>query len=190
MKNIFLALVFLLVSLNSETFAQRYDKEWFASIGLNAINTQGTRSPVGEIGDWAINVPISAAIELSWTSGLSIEQAFTINAFNEGDRLDEGVLTEDLTYVSFDTHAKYYFRKHIFPDWDWLELYGNAGVGFFTIDETNISANIGGGAQVWLNRRQTIGVRLQTIAKFALDAEESGFDNNHYQTHLQLVFAL
>ena len=90
------------------------------------------------MGDWAINVPISLAVEIGWTSGLSIEQAFTLNSFQEGDEIDNTVLQEDFTYFSFDTHAKYYFGKHIFPTTDWIDFYGNAGVGFFNIDESQI----------------------------------------------------
>ncbi|MBO3115760.1 hypothetical protein J4050_03330 [Winogradskyella sp. DF17] len=188
MKKLLLSTLLICITLSA--FSQRNDKEWFASVGLNAINSQGTQSPFGGIGDWANGIPFSAAIELGWTSGFSIEQAFTVNKFKEGDLIDGATLTEDYTYMSFDTHAKYYFGKHIFPKWEWLDLYANAGVGFFTVDETNISGNLGGGVQVWLNRRQTLGLRLQTIAKFAFDHKESGFDNNHFQTHLQLVFAL
>jgi len=187
MRKLFLLTVILAFSLSSFGQASNNDKEWFASVGLNAINSQGTRSPVGDMGDWAINIPISLAAEVSWTSGLAIEQAFTINSFAEGDIIDGVTLQEDFTYFSFDTHAKYYFGKHIFPSASWIDFYGNAGVGFFNIDETNISLNLGGGVLVWLNRRQTIGIRAQVIGKFALDHAESGFDNNHYQ---QAIFAL
>ncbi len=172
------------------TTAQQNDKEWFASIGVNGINSIGSQSPFNSPGDWAFGLPISAAVELGWTSGLSIEQSITVNKFSEDEIIDGATLTEDFTYLSFDTHAKYYFGKHIFPDTDWLDFYANAGVGIFTVDETNISGNLGGGVLVWLNRRKTLGVRAQTIAKFALDHKESGFDNNHFQAHLQLVFAL
>lgn len=190
MRKLLLPTLMLLFAISSYGQASKSDSEWFASVGLNAINSQGTQSPVGDMGDWAINIPISLAVEVAWTSGLSIEQAFTINSFAEGDIIDGVVLQEDFTYFSFDTHAKYYFGKHIFPSVDWLDFYGNAGVGFFNIDETNVSLNLGGGVLFWLNRRQTIGIRAQVIGKFALDHAESGFDNNHYQTHIQAIFAL
>ena len=188
MKKIVLLLVAVTFSLSS--FSQKSDKEWFASVGLNAINSLGTKSPINSPGDWANGLPISLAIELGWTTGLSIEQSFTLNKFAEGDEIDGVTLTEDFTYTSFDTHVKYYFGKHIIPNADWIDFYANAGVGIFSVDETNISANIGGGLLVWFNRRRTIGARLQTIAKFAFDQKESGFDNNHFQSHLQLIFAL
>ncbi|MFP4845191.1 hypothetical protein [Winogradskyella sp. PE311] len=188
MKKIILLLI--LVSFSISSFSQSSDKEWFGSIGLNAINSLGTRSPVSSPGDWANGLPISLAIELGWESGFSIEQGFTLNKFSKGDKIDGVTLTDDFTYTSFDTHAKYYFGKHIFPNVDWLDIYGNAGLGIFSVDETNISANLGGGVLVWFNRRKTLGARLQSIAKFAFDHKDSGFDNNHFQTHLQLIFAL
>ncbi|WP_296313640.1 hypothetical protein [Winogradskyella sp. UBA3174] len=188
MKKLILATAFLLYTLT--TFSQTTDKEWFASIGLNAINSAGKKSPINSPGDWANGLPISAAVELSWASGFAIEQSVTFNKFSEDGIIDGVILTEDYNYISFDTHAKYYFGKHIFPDLDWIDFYGNAGIGIFSIDETNISANLGGGVLFWFNRRKTIGVRVQTIAKFALDHKESGLDNNHFQTHLQLIFAL
>lgn len=188
MKKLLILSAVITLTLNS--YSQSNSTEWFGSVGLNAVNSAGTQSPANGMTDWAINLPISLGVEVRWTSGLSIEQAFTLNSFAEGDKIDGVVLQEDYTYYSFDTHAKYYFGKHIFPSADWIDFYGNAGVGFFIIDETNISLNLGGGVLFWLNRRQTIGIRAQVIGKFALDHAESGLDNNHYQTHIQAVFAL
>ncbi|MCT4629903.1 hypothetical protein [Winogradskyella sp.] len=180
-----------LIAFTLSSFGQSSSSnEWFGSIGLNAINSQGSQSPVNGMGDWAINLPVSLAVEVGWTSGLSIEQSFTLNSFAKGDEIDGIELQEDYTYFSFDTHAKYYFGKHLLPSADWIDFYGNAGVGFFNIDETNISLNLGGGILFWLNRRQTIGIRAQVIGKFAMDHAESGIDNNHYQTHIQAFFAL
>ncbi|GAB5565624.1 MAG: hypothetical protein Wins2KO_26870 [Winogradskyella sp.] len=190
MKKISLLLLLICFGFSINAQSSRNDKEWFASVGLNGINSLGTQSPINNPFDWANGLPISAGIELAWTSGLAIEQSFTLNKFAEGDEIDGVVLPEDYTYSSFDTHVKYYFGKHILPRTSWIDFYGNAGIGIFSIDETNISLNVGGGVQVWLNRRETIGVRLQTIAKFAMNHAESGIDNNHYQTHIQMVFAL
>ncbi|WP_422104210.1 hypothetical protein [Winogradskyella sp.] len=163
---------------------------WLASAGLNAINSQGTQSPVGKIGDWAINIPISLAIEARWADGLAIEQAFTINSFAEGESIDGVELQENFTYFSFDSHAKYYFGKHILPSSDWIDFYGNAGLGVFSIEDLNASFNLGGGVLVWLNKKRTIGIRAQVIGKFALNHSQRGINNNHYQTHIQAVFAL
>ena len=190
MKHIYLAILTIAFLSNISAQESKNDKEWFAGIGLNAINNLGKRSPLNSPGDWANGLPLSGAVELRWQNGLAVEQSITINSFNEEDVIDRFPSGEDYNYLSFDSHVKYYFGQHIIPDADWIDFYGNAGVGFFTINNTNISFNLGGGILFWLNRRQTIGIRLQSIAKFAFDSKESGVDSNHFQTHLQAFFAL
>jgi len=189
MKKLFL--IVLLVAFSISSFAQRSDNDWYLNVGVNAINSLGSRSPIYHPGDWSFQFPVSAAVEFNWSENFSIEQAITFNGFNE-DKLIDGVdLQEDYNYLSLDTHVKYYFGEHILGrNADWIDFYANAGVGFYHIDETNISANVGGGALVWLNGSRTFGLRAQTIAKFAFSHSESGFDNNHFQYHLQAVFKL
>lgn len=187
-------LIVLLASFSFSSYAQRYnDNEWLLSIGVNAINSLGTQSPINSPDDWTFQTPIAAAIELNWAGDFSIEQSITFNGFTEDARADFGPLDEDYNYLSLDTHVKYYFGELIFGrgrNIDWFDIYANAGIGFFHIDETNVSANLGGGVLFWLNRNRTFGLKAQTIAKFAFNNSESGYDNNHYQYHLQAVFRL
>ncbi|WP_225035074.1 outer membrane beta-barrel protein [Winogradskyella sp. SM1960] len=191
MKKLFL--VALLVAFSLSAFAQRNSRasnDWYLSIGVNAINSLGSQSPIYHPEDWMFKFPISAAAEYNWSEQFAIEQSITFNGFNEGDVIDGAVLTKDYNYLSFDTHVKYYFGQLIFPNANWLEIHANAGIGFFNIEETNVSANLGGGFLFWLNTNRTFGLRAQTTAKFALNHSESGFDNNHWQYHLQAVFKL
>ncbi|NRD21347.1 outer membrane beta-barrel protein [Winogradskyella eckloniae] len=191
MKKIFL--IVLIASFSLSSFAQRDSNEWFLSIGVNAINSLGSKNPIYHPEDWTFEFPISAAVEFNWSEDFSIEQSITFNGFAESSKIDVvpfGPLPKDYNYVSLDTHLKYYFRRHILPDTDWVDFYANAGIGFFHIDETNISANLGGGVLFWLNKNRSFGLRAQTIAKFAFNHKESGFDNNHYQYHLQAIFKL
>lgn len=191
MKKIFL--IVLLASFSLSSFAQRHDDEWHLSIGLNAINSLGSQNPIHDPGNWTFEFPISAAVEFNWSEKFAIEQAITFNGFVEGKEIDVSSLTgadKDYNYISFDTHLKYYFGRDLFPREDWFDFYANAGVGFFHIDETNVSLNLGGGVLFWLNRKRTFGLRAQTIAKFAFNHDESGYDNNHYQYHLQAIFKL
>lgn len=188
-----LILIVLLASFSISSYAQRYNNEWFLSVGVNAINSLGTRSPINSPDDWTFQTPIAAAIELNWADDFSIEQSITFNGFSEDARVDFAPLEEDYNYLSLDTHLKYYFGELIFGrgrNTDWFDIYANAGIGFFHIDETNVSANLGGGVLFWLNRNRTFGLKAQTIAKFAFNHPESGYDNNHYQYHLQAVFKL
>ncbi|WP_431156543.1 hypothetical protein [Winogradskyella poriferorum] len=190
MKNPLLLLIICLFSCSIFSQNSTDTKEWFLSIGLNAINSQGTKSPFNGMDEWAINAPVSAAVELKWNTGLAVEQSVTLNSFAEGEKIDNIILQEDYSYLSFDTHVKYYFGQHLFPNLDWLDVYANSGVGFFKIDNTNVSFNLGGGLLFWLNRRQTFGIRTQIIGKLALDNSDSGIDNNHFQTHIQAFIAL
>ncbi|WP_405576027.1 outer membrane beta-barrel protein [Winogradskyella sp. Asnod2-B02-A] len=188
-----LILVALLVSFSISAFAQRSEKDWYLNIGVNAINSLGSQSPIYHPEDWSFQTPIAAAVELNWTEKFAIEQSITFNGFTTENRIDSDYnnLKEDYNYLSLDTHVKYYFGEHILGDRiDWLELYVNAGIGFFHIDETNMSANLGGGVLVWLNNSRTFGLRAQTIGKFAFNHPDSGYDDNHYQYHLQAVFKL
>lgn len=185
-----LILIVTLVAFSLSSFAQRNDNDWFLSIGLNSINSLGSQSPIYHPGDWATQFPISAAVEFNWTDNFAIEQSITFNGFTEDDEIDGADLKKDYNYLSLDTHVKYYFGEHIFPRTDWIDLYANAGLGFFHIDETNISANLGGGVLFWLNRNRSFGIRAQVIGKFAFNHKDSGIDNNHYQTHLQAIFKL
>ena len=191
MKKVFLIALFVSFSISS--FAQRGEKDWYINFGVNAINSLGSQSPIYHPEDWSFQNPISAAVEFNWTEKFAIEQSITFNGFTTENRIDSDYnnLKEDYNYLSLDTHVKYYFGEHIFGDrLDWLELYVNGGIGFFHIDETNMSANLGGGVLVWLNDSRTFGIRAQTIGKFAFNHPDSGYDDNHYQYHLQVVFKL
>ena len=188
-----LILITLLVSFSVSSFAQRNSRsnnDWYVSFGVNAINSLGTQSPFNSPSDWAFHSPISAAIEYNWSDQFALEQSITFNGFTEDHVIDGVSLEEDYSYLSLDTNMKFYFDQYIFPNFNWIELHANAGVGFFHVDETNISANIGGGALFWLNGNRTFGLRVQTTGKFAFNHPESGFDNNHFQHHLQVVFKL
>lgn len=189
-----LILLGLLVAFSLSSFAQRVDKNWYLSVGVNAINSIGTQNPFYNPSDWSYQTPISAAVEFNWTRNFAIEQSITFNGFTDSNQLDAvpdfDELEKDYNYLSFDTHVKYYFGRHIFRNADWFDFYANAGIGFFHIDETNITANLGGGVLVWLNPSRSFGLRGQIISKFAFDHPDSFVDNNHYQYHLQVIFKL
>jgi hypothetical protein len=174
----------------SSIYSQVYRDEWALIVGVNAINSLGTRSPINSPDEWSFRYPISAAAEFNWGNNFTIEPSFTFNGFTEKNTIDGATLTKDYNYISFDTHVKYYFGRYILPETDWINFYANAGLGLFHIDKTNVSANLGGGVLFWLNEKQTFGLRAQTIGKFAFDHPDSGFDNNHFQYHLQAVIIL
>lgn len=146
------------------------------SVGLNTVNNLGTGSPLNSPGDWAFETPVILGVEAR--SFLNKDLAITLDlGFN---KIDES------TYYSLDGGLKYYLN-------DWIplesfEFFVNGGLGVFNIDKTDVSANVGGGVQYWFNDK--FGVRLRGLGKFAFNAKENLFTNNHFQYNLEFVIVL
>ena len=183
-----LAISYQLQGQSVERSRPRIGNQWTVSAGFNAINSLGTRGPFNSPSDWAFKNPISVGGEYMWPSGFAIEQSISLNGFSKGDTIDGNIITSDYTYFSTDTAAKYYFGTHLFPGADWLDLFAGTGLGIFVIDKSNVSANLSGGATFWVSDK--VGIRIQNVMKFAFNAKDSGFDNNHYQWYLQAILRL
>ena len=169
------------------------EDEWLLSVGVNTINSLGTKNPFEDPSDWAFRFPLMASIEGKFFDLFSLEVDLSLNGFEENERLDAaGPPSEDFTYLGIDTALKYYFGEYIFPRAEWIDFYAKAGLGFFIIDDANIAFNFGGGALFWLNRAHTFGLRAQGVGKFAFDHSDRGsvYPNNHFQYSLQAVFKL
>jgi hypothetical protein len=195
MKKIFLA---FLVSCFTLAITAQSDRsieqdEWYISVGVNAINSLGSKNPVESPSDWAFKTPFSASIETRWTDLLALEVGLSLNGFEAGERIDAaGPPEDDLNYYAIDTSFKYYFGETIFPRQEWIDFYVNAGLGLFIIEDANLSINVGGGAIFWLNRDHSFGLKPQALAKFAINHRDSGqiYPNNHFQYSLQAIFRL
>ena len=188
-------IIVLLAILASGTFsfaqggmtksAYREADGWLLSVGVNALGSFGTRNPFEKLDEFEFQTPLAVAVERRWANFLSIEQDFSINGFDTGKRLDGGVLTEDLTYITTNTSLKYYYSDDLL-NWQWVDLYVGAGLGIFWLDETNTSANVNLGAMFWLS--DNIGFRVQASGKWAFNHPQRQFDNNHLQYFLQGVY--
>lgn len=185
-KIVFIALL----SVSVTSFAQNTNDDWLLGVGVNAVNNLGKRNPVETPDKWSFNMPFSVSVEKSWSRLFAIEVLLGLNEFSYSQTIDGNTVENDETYFSVDTNLKYYFGKHVFKNTSRFDLFATAGPGFFIIDNSNISLNVGGGALVWLNSKQSFGLKLQAVSKFALDAEKQGIDNNHFQYHAQVVFRL
>lgn len=163
------------------------DSPWKLSIGVNAVGSLGTRQPFARLDEFQFKHPVALGIEHQWSKFFAIEQDFTINGYNTKNEIDGGILQEEYTYISSNTYIKYYFSDALFTA-DWLDLYAAAGFGIFSVNELNSSGNLALGGTLWVS--DTIGVRLQGVAKFAVNAKDRQFDNNHFQYMLQVVFKL
>lgn len=193
MKKIILFIILVaLISFDGESQVNKRDfrsiESWTVSVGVNAVGSLGTRNPVERLGEFEFNQPLALAVENRWSRFLSIEQDFTLNKFKITSRIDNGRLPEELTYFSTNTYLKYYFGDELFPEALWLDMYAGAGLGIFSIDELNTSANIVLGGSVWVSR--TVAIRLQGVGKFAFNHKDNQYDNNHFQYMLQVTFKL
>ena len=190
-------LLFSLTALSQTTSDTKYDNlsdedeygdaPWKLSVGVNAVGSLGTRQPFAQLDNFQFRNPIAVAIEHKWSKDFAIEQDLTFNGYEVDSRIDNGVLTEDYTYISTNTYLKYYFDNLMF-DAKWLDLYAAAGFGIFVVDELNSSGNLALGSTVWIT--EDIAIRLQGVGKFAVNAADRQFDNNHFQYMLQAVFKL
>ena len=198
MKNtgllIYVYLVIGLSNLMGQSVRSIEPGELLLSAGVNTINSQGTKNPLGNISDWAFKHPLSVGLETYWSRLFSLEVQVTLNGYNAGDPIDAaGPSDVDLTYIALDTHLKYYFGEFIFPKAERIDFYGLAGVGYFDVDFGNISANLGGGAVYWFNERtKGLGIKFQAMAKFAFNHDNTGstYTNNHFQYNVMLVFRM
>ena len=185
---IFLVLCAMGYTVHAQRFNRyRFDPDWKVSVGVNAVGNLGTRNPVEKLGDYGFQFPLAVALEHQWTEQWALEQDITLNGFKEGRFLDNGVPSENLTYFSTNTSAKFYFSDYLF-ELDWLDLFAKGGLGIFYMDELNTSINFSGGALFWIS--EDVGVSLQTTGKFAMGARNRQYANNHWQHVLQVVFRL
>jgi hypothetical protein len=195
MKKIFLAVFiscFTLVLTAQSDRSIRMD-QYLVSVGFNTVNSLGTQDPFASPSDWMFRIPLAASFETKFFDAFSIEVAASLNGIEENGRADGvGSPDDNLTYFAVDTGLKYYFGEYIFPNTNWIDFYGNAGLGLFILDDANISLNVGGGAMFWLNRGNTFGIKVQGMAKFALDHSDQGgvYPNNHFQYNLMAVFKI
>ncbi|WP_298754894.1 hypothetical protein [uncultured Psychroserpens sp.] len=193
MKKIILFLILVsLFSYDSQSQVSKRDlrniEAWTVSVGVNAVGSLGTRNPFEKLGDFEFNRPLALSVQHRWSRYLSVEQDFTMNRFKITSRIDNGSLPEEFNYFSTNTYVKYFFSDELFPEALWLDLFVGGGLGIFSIDELNTSANLALGGAYWFN--SNIGVRLQGVGKFAFNAKDNRFDNNHFQYVLQVMFRL
>lgn len=192
MKKTILLVVLTTFSLFSFAQDNSNNEQWSISIGVNAINNLSA-NPLYKPGKWDFTNPLSAAVEYSWMPNFALEQSIAVNSFSGNSRTNGVIHEKQYNYISFDTHAKYYFKEIIFGRgsyMSWFDVYANAGLGYFHIEEDNLSASVGGGLLFWLNSKQTIGLRAQALAKLGLSNSLSTYDNHHYQYNLQATFKL
>ena len=189
-----LLLFFLSVTVSAQSDRSIEKGEYLLGVGINTINSLGSKDPLYNPGDWAFRTPISLSLETRWARLFSLDVALNFNGFEENEPLDAaGPPDENITYWSLDSSLKYYFGEFLLPRSEWIDFYGSAGLGIFTIEDTNISVNVGGGMMIWPSKRsKSFGIKLQGVGKFAFNHSNNGrrYPNNHFQYSLQFLFRL
>ncbi len=179
----------LSVLLFSEGFAQtNYDRNtWMVGLGVNTVNSLGTRGPFNSIDDWGFTNPFSFSLEHRWYTDFALEANISLNGFESTDRIDSFGFSEDETFFTTNIKAKYYFDDLIFyRSAYWLDLAINGGLGIFKFEEVNTSINLGLDATAWVS--EDFGIAFKSLAKFAINHKSSGLDNNHYQYFLEVIY--
>jgi len=189
MKKSLLIIIIVLFSVSSDA-QRRDDSDWIINIGFNAINNQQTQNPFFDPSNWALDIPISLSAERYISPGFYVEAAYSLNGFDGSNSTSDFRIFEEYTYHALDVHAKLYFGHEIFRRTDKIDPYITMGTGYFIIDDSKASFNVGTGILFWLNSDNTIGIRLQFLNKIALGEIKNPIDSNHYNYYLQAVFKL
>ena len=160
-------------------------KRWIAKLGVNMVRSTGDGSPFGSFSENALASPFSIGMEYKFSDYISVALLQSFNKWKADKGVLDGVpLTEDESYFSLDASVKFYFDEY-FLDEEWLDLYLDGGIGYYSERESGISPNLGLGGTLWIS--QTVGLNVQGIGKFAgKDFESSG--TNHFQYFAGLVY--
>lgn len=167
----------------SSTVAPTHSKKWIARVGLNMVRSTGDGTLFGSFSENALASPLSVGIEYKINDYFSVSllQSFNKWKANEGV-IDGQTFNEDQNYFSLDASLKFYFDEYFIYE-DWLDLYLDGGIGYFSERDTGISPNIGFGGIIWVS--QSIGLNAQGIAKLAGKNKES---TNHFQYFAGIVY--
>jgi len=181
-------LVFVILTFQSFSQEKTQQKEWYATAGVNFINSLGSRNPLKNPGDWAFSNPFAVSVEYRGSENFAIEQTFSINKFKKGESIDSTILNKDYNYFAADTSLKYYVGHLLFNFLSRSDMYVNLGGTYFSVSEANVAGHLGIGYMYWLNKDRTFALRTQVLGKVALNNSSSGLTTNHYQYFLQVLY--
>lgn len=158
-------------------------KKWIAKLGINMVRSAGDGSVLGSFEENAFAEPLSLGIEYKLNDHFSVGLLQSFNKWKADKGILDGVLlTEDQSYFSLDASLKFYFDDYL-VDADWLNLYLDGGVGYFSERDSSVSGNIGLGGILWVS--ESVGFNLQGMAKFA---GKNNIPTNHIQYFAGIVY--
>ncbi|ESU27274.1 hypothetical protein FLJC2902T_19770 [Flavobacterium limnosediminis JC2902] len=183
-----IALVLVLtatIGFSQEEQKLQEEKKWTFGAGVNFIdNTSTGGDGYLNTSQWNILPCVSTfGVERDFSNGFSADARLSLNEFEAENMQNGTVITRDVTYVAFDAAARYTFDQHLF-DAEWFDATAVAGAGLFWVDgQNNQSGNVGMAFDFWF--QPALGLRLQTLGKFAFEEETLG--NNHLQHSLEFI---
>jgi hypothetical protein len=188
MKNLFALFLFFTAIV---VFGQENDKtqntKWTIGFGMNFIdNTSSYNNQYfNSSKQWNSIATISkVSIERTLNDLFSAEVAFTVNKLTH-DKLQNGTtIVSDINYIGLDLGGKFYFDEFIVKK-SKIDAYVILGAGLNSANSIyNGTGNYGLGFNYWLE--PNLGIRLQTIGKYAFD--QKPVCNNHIQHSVELIF--
>jgi len=167
---------------------------WNFKVGVNVVDNRGAGelfAGLGRIDQNAFgDIPLTLALEKRLDKLFGIEAILSINSWDQSTSLIDGRRPSNTEgYYALDINGKLYLNElfKLGEEFSWLELYANAGLGRFTINEGTFTFNYGGGASIWLSDR--LGLDFNTTIKNTFNDSEL-YETGHFVYSMGLIFNL
>lgn len=167
-------------------------KRFLIKLGANYVDSTGESNPFDFLTsskELAFSSPLKIGVEYRFNELFSIGLDGSANKWKAPDAvIDSERLVEDQNYFAIDGKLNFYIDEAFnwFTKTDWLELYLDAGLGYFKVNGGNFSGNFGGGANIWIS--QKVGLNFDAVAKWVLDAHPERYNTNHFQVSASVIF--
>lgn len=193
MKKLTTLLILLCCIKGFSQDAEKYNR-WNFTVGVNIVDNRGTGELFGglsQVNQSAFSdFPLTLAIEKRFNNLFGLEAVASVNAWDASTGVIDGTsLNTTEGYYALDINGKLYLNElfKLGEDLSWLEVYANAGLGRFTINEGTFTFNYGGGASIWLSDR--MGLDFRTVIKNSFNDSEL-YETGHFVYSFGLIFNL
>ena len=181
-------------SQDSNQEISEFQPHWNFRVGINMVDNRGDEVFLGGLAHPEQNalgmVPLTVGLEKRIGKLFGIEGVASVNSWAGDEGFIDGLfLRENEGYVSLDINGKLYIDEifTLTSKLKWLDIYANAGMGYFEINERKIALNYGFGSSIWFFER--FGIDLNVVKKIPLNSAEV-FDTNHFVYSLGFVVRL
>ena len=178
-----LLLIFCCLIGYSQETEESFSK-WNLKLGINVVDNRGAGDLFAGLGRLDQNafsdLPLTFGLENRLSRKFGIEAIFTLNSWDSSTSVIDGFnLTGTEGYYALDVNGKLYVNElfNFSSDFDWLDMYANAGLGRFTINDGTFTLNYGGGASIWIS--ENFALDFNAIIKNAL-SDDNLFETSHF----------